>query len=106
MLVKRNTIRLTIITTTIPPERVPRKIPKTDNTHSKKSTPAISRKGRGSIPIMAAITRKIRRFQSVTEYPFIEKRTIFGTGKRVMGVYPRNQRIIRIRRSAKSIILF
>ena len=40
-------------------------IPKSDKTQRMRKTPAIARKGLGKAPIIAAITKNIKRFQRV-----------------------------------------
>ena len=54
------------------------KIPNTDNTHNTRKTEAIALKGLGKIPIIAATTRNVKRFQSVIGWLLIENKAIFG----------------------------
>jgi hypothetical protein len=54
------------------------KIPNTDRIHNTRKTDAIALKGLGRIPIIAATTRNVKRFQSVIGWLLMENNVIFG----------------------------
>ena len=70
------------------------RIPKTESTHKTKSTEATACSGRGKILIAHPITRRIRISHKVTGWLLMVTITKFGIEIPVIGVYPRNQRIM------------